>query len=163
MSCICLNSMQYDPKVCKNPCSPLLAHSTVLQSIVGEGTRAIALFHNLCVFDNPFAATELSNTTRSFMQNRSYHARVKAHIMSPRSPRLRMHAHSGVATNIGIQKLFLKAISGFSRKFTPAKMTRYMVVKVTWSIQHTIYMTLYNITQYGSTVYIGMALVWPAL
>ena len=39
----------------------------------------------------------------------------------------------------------MKAISGFSQKFTPAKMTGYMVVKVTWDIQHTIYMILYDI------------------
>ena len=57
-----LNSVLYDPKVCKNPFSPLLAHTTVLRSIVGEGMRAIALFHYLCVVDN---ATEFTNTSCS--------------------------------------------------------------------------------------------------
>ena len=57
---------------------------------------------------------------RSFMQNRSYHAHVKAHIMAPRSPRLR-HAHPGVTTNIGFPKILSEGHLGLFTKIYTRK------------------------------------------
>ena len=53
-------------------------------------------------------------------RTRTFQTHVKSTVMyirHPRSPPLRIRARSGVAMNMGSLRLFLKAISGFSRKF----------------------------------------------